>query len=512
MRLIGAFVAIAILVAAAVFVASYPGHVEIVWQGWQIDTSVGVLVAATILAALAVALVLRLLLLILGGPRALLRRRRERRRRAGYQALTRGMVAVAAGDPQEARRHARRAEALLAEPPLTLLLSAQAAQIGGDETAAKRFFTLMLDRPETEFLGLRGLFNQALRDGDRAAARRLAERATALRPDTGWAVLSLFDLETREGRWQSARDTLAKAMKSGRIAAEAARHHRGVIEYELSRLAVAAGDRERGLALAAQAQSRAPDLAAPAAHYARLLLQAGRSGRAAKAVERAWRSAPHQELAQVYREIWDAENPLSRVAHFERLGAQNLSARETHLTLAEASLEAQLWGEARRHLEQVLRSAPTLSAPVPASLPAEASAALADGQGASPGGEFANATPRLCRMMARLEEAEHGDRARVGEWLDRADRVPPDPRYFCASCNGDTLEWTSLCPRCGAFDALAWRTPGWAGQHRTVAGAAESRPEVDLIAASPAGLPSAEPKGSLLQSVQAAWRKRRAAL
>ena len=37
--------------------------------------------------------------LILGSPRAFLRRRRERRRRAGYQALTRGMVAVAAGDP-----------------------------------------------------------------------------------------------------------------------------------------------------------------------------------------------------------------------------------------------------------------------------------------------------------------------------------------------------------------------------------------------------------------------------
>ena len=44
--------------------------------------------------------------LILGSPRAFLRRRRERRRRAGYRALTQGMVAVAAGDPQEAQRYA----------------------------------------------------------------------------------------------------------------------------------------------------------------------------------------------------------------------------------------------------------------------------------------------------------------------------------------------------------------------------------------------------------------------
>ncbi|MGH7030334.1 MAG: heme biosynthesis protein HemY, partial [Stellaceae bacterium] len=389
----------------------------------------------------------------------------------------------------------RRAEALLAEPPLTLLLSAQAAQIGGDETAAKRFFTLMLDRPETEFLGLRGLFNQALRDGDRGAALRLAQRAAALRPDTGWAVHSLLDLETREGRWQSARDTLAKAAKSGRIAAEPARHHRGVIEHELSRLAVAGGERERGLALAAQARSLAPDLATPAAHYARLLLGEKRTGRAAKAVERAWRTAPHPELAQVYREIWDAENPLSRVAHFERLAAQNPGARETHLALADAALAAQLWGEARRHLEQALRADPAPSASLPASPPVEAPPPPAEGPGESLGGEFVHSTPRLCRMMARLEEAERGDSARSREWLDRADRGLPDPRYVCASCGGDSLEWTSLCPRCGAFDALAWRTPAWAGPRHALEVAAESRPEDDLIAARPAGLPNAGPNG-----------------
>ena len=183
------------------------------------------------------------------------------------------MVAVAAGDPQEARRCARRADALLADPPLTLLLSAQAAQLEGDETAAKKFFTAMLDRPETEFLGLRGLLNQALRAGDRGTALRLTERATTLRPDTPWVVESLFDLEAREGRWEAALETLAQAVKRRIIPRERARHHRGVILYELSLAALASGDRGRGLNLAAQAQALTPDLAAPAAHHARVLLQ-----------------------------------------------------------------------------------------------------------------------------------------------------------------------------------------------------------------------------------------------
>ena len=170
MRVLAAVVVVAVLVAVAVFFAERPGRVAIAWQGRQLETSVGVLAAASVLLALAVAVLLGLLRLIGRSPRAVSRWRRERRRRAGYRALSQGMVAVAAGEPREAQRYARRADALLADPPLTLLLSAQAAQLDGDENAAKKFFTAMLDRPETEFLGLRGLINQALRADECGAA------------------------------------------------------------------------------------------------------------------------------------------------------------------------------------------------------------------------------------------------------------------------------------------------------------------------------------------------------
>jgi len=65
-------------------------------------------------------------------------------------------------------------------------------------------------------------------------------------------------------------------------------------------------------------------------------------------------------------------------------------------------------------------------------------------------------------LSARLEEAEHGDLGAMRGWLDRAVGAKPDPRYVCAACGGESLEWRSLCPRCGAFDTLSWRTPAWA--------------------------------------------------
>ncbi len=451
------------LITAAIFFADHPGQVEIVWQGWQVETSVGVLAAAAVLAGLAIALLFWLVSLLLDSPRAFLRQRRERRRRAGYRALTRGMVAVAAGDPQEAQRCARRADTLLADPPLTLLLSAQAAQLGGDETAAKKFFTAMLDRPEMEFLGLRGLLNQALRAGDRGTALRLTERAAALRPDTVWVVESLFELEAREGRWDAALETLAQAVKRRIIPRERARHHRGVILYELSLAALASGDQARGRNLAAQAQALTTDLAAPATHHARALLQDRRTGPAAKAIERAWRTIPHPDLAQVYAAIHDGAPALDRFKSFERLAAQNPDARETHLTVAEAALDAQLWGEARRHLEQAL------SAPAPpfiARLPNPARFPVTPDPDEDT--SLAGPTPRLCLMMARLGEAEHEIGTNSREWLDRAVTAMPDPRYVCATCGGESLEWRSLCSHCGSFDALAWRTPAWTAAGNTL--------------------------------------------
>src|SRR5207244_4019845 len=122
-------------------------------------------------------------------------------------------------------------------------------------------------------------------------------------PDPTWAVGNLSELEAREGRWDAALETLAQAVKRRIISRERARHHRGVILYELSLAALASGDRARGRNLAAQARGLTPDLAAPAAHHARLLLQDHRTGPAAKAVESAWRTIPHPDLAQLYAAI-----------------------------------------------------------------------------------------------------------------------------------------------------------------------------------------------------------------
>jgi HemY protein len=114
----------------------------------------------------------------------------------------------------------------------------------------------------------------------------------------------------------------------------------------------------------------------------------------------------------------------------QRLAAQNPEALESHLAIAEAALNARLWGEARRHLGLSTAAAP-------------------------PSGP----SRRLCLMMARLEEGEPGDPKAARQWLERAAAAPPDPCYVCGRCDAASATWQPVCRECGAFDSLTWRIP-----------------------------------------------------
>ncbi|MDJ0949883.1 MAG: heme biosynthesis HemY N-terminal domain-containing protein [Alphaproteobacteria bacterium] len=447
------FAVIAVLSAVAAWFAETPGNVAIAWRGWRIDTTFAVLLLVVAVIAVVVALLYRFWRAIVHTPQTLARMRRERRQRKGYEALTRGLVAVAAGDPEEARRQASAADARLDEPPLTLLLSAQAAQLEGREAAARDYFTAMLDRHETEFLGLRGLIIQAERAGDSETALTLTRRAHRLRPRTGWVLTALFEKEAAAGNWSAAERLLRDAMRYRALpGTDAHRHHASVLLQQALAKDMA-GDSAGALKLARKALDEQPTFRAAAADLAERTLAAGKHRQAVKLVERLWPEVPHPDLARVYGTAVQAKDPLRRFQAMERLAALNPDHPESCLALARAALEARLWGEARRHLQAIPEG------------PAR--------------------TARVYRLMAEVEDAENGSTPELRAWLARAADAPPDPGWVCGSCGAVAPGWHAICGNCGAFGEIDWRTPPRAMAEIEL-------PEVEAEAELPAPAPEAE--------------------
>ena len=284
----------------AAWLAERPGTLTAQWHGWRLDTNVGVIAMAMVLLMLLATTLWLLWRWIVGAPGALLEGWGESRRRRGYRELTQGLAAVAAGDGVEAQKHARKAEQLLSEPALTLLLSAQAAQLTGDRDGARRAFDAMLDDDQMAFLGLRGLIAQSLRDGDAAQAMTYAERAFKIRPQTPWVVHSLFDMQAQIGQWRAAQETLDAGLRTKVVTQEKGRTLKALLLVERSREAETAGSDGDALSLAREAFGLAPERIAAAQRLAEMQIKTGDTRRAARTLEKAWAMAPHPDLAALY--------------------------------------------------------------------------------------------------------------------------------------------------------------------------------------------------------------------
>ncbi len=419
-----------VVVLGVVWFVQNPGDVTLEWQGWRLDTSVGVMAAAVLLFAAFTAALYRFWRFLRAVPGEISTAMKERRQRKGYTALSSGMVAVAAGDAPEARRQARRAEALLSgSAPLTRLLSAQSAQLDGDEKAAEKFFTDMLDDPETKFLGLRGLLTQAVKAGNKTRALELAEAAHRMQPGSEWVAATLFELQSGSGAWLSAYDTNDDMARKRLLDKPEAERRRAVIAYELAKEAEEAGDSAKALKQFKSATDLAPDLIPAVVALVRRYVADGQHRKATGLVEKTWAKTPHPDLLEPYWEARKAPDGIARVKASEKLAAANADHPESHVALARAALGAELWGEARKHLQKA-----------------------GAGEGVEP-------QARICRMMAELEERENGDLTKAREWLVRAGSAPGDEKWVCGECGNAVAIWTAHCGNCSAFDSYTWRTP-----------------------------------------------------
>ena len=203
-RIVSFLIVVGALALGVAWLADRPGDVLVTWQGLRIETSLMVLGGAVLIAMAVIALIWSVLRAIVRSPLMLKRRLHRRRGERAYEAISRGLVAIGAGDLAAARKHTADAKRLAPAEPLALLLSAQAAQLGGDRGAADNVFRDMAGRADTKALGLRGLFIEAQRRGDHAGAHAFADEAARDNPSLGWAGKAVLEFRCRSGNWAGA--------------------------------------------------------------------------------------------------------------------------------------------------------------------------------------------------------------------------------------------------------------------------------------------------------------------
>ena len=473
-RVVAFLVAAGLLALAVVWLADRPGQIAITWLGYRADTSVMVAVIAIIAIAIGAVMLWSLTRFMLRSPRLFSLALRERRRRKGRDAISRGLIAIGAGDSRAAQRYAANAEKSLPNDPLALLLRAQTAQLNGDRAGAEDAFRSMAGRVDTRLLGLRGLYVEAQRRNDPVAARLFAETAAKDAPGLAWAGQAVLEFRCAAGDWEGALAILEEHRKSGMIDRAGWRRLRAVL---LTARAIASEEDNRDAArgFAVDATKLAPDLAPAAALAGRLLAETGERRKAGKILETAWKANQHPDIAEAYANVRLSDSARDRLSRVQVLARMAPGHVESALAVARAALDAREFATARAAL------APLVAEP----------------------------TQRVAALMGELEQLE-GDEGRAREWMRRALNAARDPAWTADGYVSD--RWLPVSPVTGRLDAFQWKVPvAELGEGASVLIEAPPepapRPELPREVASPplgneapenggAPLPASSPRGS----------------
>lgn len=407
------------------WLADMPGDVAVTVGDQLIHVSLMVAAVAIVAIVASIMLTWWLVRVIWTSPQRANRFFRARKRDRGYQSLSTGIIAAGAGDTMAARRMLKQAGGLLNETtePLIQLLDAQTTLLEGKHGDARQKFEAMLEDPELRMLGMRGLYMEAQRLGDREAQRHYAEKAAELAPQLIWAGKAAIDLKTASGDWDGAIKLLEKQKTAKQITKEDANRKRAVLLTALA-LDLAESEPAKAKQAALEAHRLAPDFAPAAVIAAETAFRLNEMRRGVKVLETTWRKAPHPDVALAYVNARPGDSALDRLKRARRLEAIKPNNTDSSLIIAQMALEAGEFEAARKSVAAVLRNEPRESAYM---------------------------------LMADIEDAETGDQGKVREWLSRAVRAARDPAWTADGVVSET--WAPFSPVTGRIDAFEWKVP-----------------------------------------------------
>jgi len=347
----------------------------------------------------------------------------RRSEQKGYEALSEGMLALAAGEGRLAIRKAERAGKLLDRPEITNLIVAQGAEMVGDTARATSAFKELVTDDRTRFVGVRGLMKQKLDAGDTETAMKLAEKALAIRPRNADVQDTLLQLQARHEDWKGARETLAAKLKAGNLPRDVHKRRDAVLALANAREALADGKVEDAKREAVEANRLSPALVPAAVMSARMAIESGQVKPAAKTLQKAWSVAPHPDLAAAFAAIAPNETPAARLKRFAPFLKLHRDSAETKLLAAELNIAAEDFATARRALGDLAET---------------------------------NPTARSLTIMAAIERGEGSEDRIVRAWLAKAVTASRGAQWLCGSCGHVHADWSPVCAQCESFDTLAW--------------------------------------------------------
>ena len=264
---------------------------------------------------------------------------------------------------------------------------------------------------------------------------------------------TLFELQTDQKDWAGARKTLQARIKARAMPKDVGKRREAVLGVADARAAAAEDRLDDAKEAAIRAIRLVPGLVPGASLAGSLLGSSGDVRKGGNAIQKAWSTNPHPDLAAAFAGLVADETPEARLTRFRTLLKQNPDHPETRMLSAELYLAAEDFPAARKAIGNLAETDPTA---------------------------------RAFAIMAAIERGSGADEAVVSGWLARAVSAPRDAAWICDKCRHIHCDWEPVCENCHGFDTLQWDRVPATEDRRAIAAAtlplvvAGPEPETDV--------------------------------
>ena len=423
-------VLLAIIALSAAWLSNNPGSVQMDWLGWRVQTSVAVVIGVFVIgyAVFYVFLAKPLLLLknkFLYWARADLRAEKMAKAKVGreidrYTLLGKGLTALAAGDVETAKKLQKDIAKKFADDEVkTFVFSAQLAEAQNNTAQAMELYGKLADAPETRLLGMRGKIRLFRLNGAPEKALKACEELLNEKNPMPWTLTEAFELQVQEKQWEKAIATLEKANKLDLFDKKTFKHLKASVLLEQAVGTTDAAEKER---LIFAAEETDDSLIQAVLTAAAINAEKGEIRKARNQLRKLWKTAPCWAVYEAYQALTPEKTALEAVTDLQDLLDENKDAEINALVMADASLKARLWGQAKGLLDKYLAIKPN--------------------------------SKRALLLMSEVAAANRDEKAAV-EYGEKAAVAETEPMYCCSVCKTVFNEWHTVCPTCHTLGTMS---------------------------------------------------------
>ena len=341
----------------------------------------------------------------------------------GHNSFVQGMVALANKDYKRAMLESKNINKYLKEDTLGLLLRSETLKIEKKYNELNEIYEKMIQNPNTNILGLRGLMEQNLLAQDYHHAYIYGEKLFNLNPHIDKLYATLVNIIGKTNNWQKLLYITDLSFRKKIINKKVNDINKSIAFYEIAKIKHLDSEKE-AIDLMEKSIKLYPYFPPFISFYIRLLIGIRNLQKAKKILSKTWTFFPHPDLKKEIKLLAKAMK-ISLYDLVKYITSNSSTNMESIILMTETLIEEEKWEEAKNQIKVFLEHKPT---------------------------------KEICLLMARIEEGDNGDPQKINSWVSRSNFGKLSKVWVCQISGLTQNNWSPVS-EAGHFNTLVWEFP-----------------------------------------------------